>query len=110
MPWHDHYFILNADHQPVEVTSGEYCRWISEHGVIAHTEVGPHARVTTRFSGMTDDVTMPGPPKFTHFVEGPGLKDKTADTPTYEEALARHERIVEWLRKRVARYEAARDE
>ncbi|MBB6320613.1 hypothetical protein [Paraburkholderia tropica] len=46
---------------------------------------------------------MPEPPHFVHHVEGPGLHGKSATSPTYEEAIARHERIVTWLRDRVAR-------
>lgn len=110
MTWHDHYFILDKDHQPLEVSFGEHNRWHCEHSVIRKTQVGLNARVTTYFRGMTDDMTMPGPPKFIHRVEGPGLHGKSADSPTYDEAVARHERIVEWLRKRVERIEGRRNE
>lgn len=105
MAWHAHYFILNDAHEPVEVSFDEHNHWHCEHSTIRQTQIGPHARVRTYFCGMTDDVTMPGPPKFIHHVEGPGLHGKSADSPTYDEAVARHERIVGWLRKRVERIE-----
>lgn len=104
MPWHDHYFILNEAHEPVEVTQHEWIHWCEEHALLKDTRIGQHARVSTRWSGMTDDVTMPGPPKFEHRVDGFGLRNKTAYTPTYDEALARHDRIVEWMKRRAARY------
>ncbi|MFX1768001.1 hypothetical protein PWP93_36640 [Paraburkholderia sp. A1RI-2L] len=105
MPWHAHYFVLDEHHEPVEVTLDEWCRWRGEHRTLKQTIINENARVTTLWHGMTDDVTMPGPPKFLHSLEGPGLKEKTADSLTYAEAIARHDRIVEWLRARVARYE-----
>lgn len=105
MAWHAHYFILNDAHEPVEVSFDEHNHWYCEHGTIRLTQIGQNARVTTYFRGITDDVTMPGPPKFVHRVEGPGLRGKYAESPTYDAAISRHERIVEWLRKRVEEFE-----
>jgi hypothetical protein len=105
MPWHDHYFILDENHQPKEVSHDEWVHWADQHQTIKKTQIGPNARVWTYFSGMTDDVTMPGPPKFIHHISGPGLHGKSADSPTYDEALARHERIAEWVRKKVEKVE-----
>lgn len=109
MPWHDHCFILNDAHDPVEVTQHEWIHWCVKYEIIKDTRISQHARVCTRWCGMVDDVTMPGPPMFKHIVNGPGLRDKTAETLTYDEALARHDRIVEWLRKRVERLEKKDD-
>ncbi|PVX84364.1 hypothetical protein [Paraburkholderia unamae] len=104
MPWHAHYYILNDAHEPVETTLSEWCHWRAANDPIKRTDIDINARVTTIWLGMTDDVTMQGPPKFGHMIEGPGLKENWAHSLTYEEALARHDRIAEWLRKRVARY------
>ncbi|MBB2981726.1 hypothetical protein [Paraburkholderia tropica] len=103
MPSHPHYFVLDERNEPVETSFDEWARWATAHGTTRKTSVGAHARVRTYFQGLTDDVTMPEPPHFVHHVEGPGLHGKSATSPTYEEAIARHERIVTWLRDRVAR-------
>jgi hypothetical protein len=104
MPWHAHYFILNEAHEPVEVTLDEWCRWRGANDPIKRTDVGRHARVITLWQGMTDDESMPGAPKFMHLVEGPGVKDEGTYSATYDAAIARHDRIAEWLRKREGRF------
>lgn len=108
MPSHARYFILNDAHEPVETTLDEWCRWRGANDPLKKTAINSFAQVTTMWGGNIDDVTMPGPPMFFHIVEGPGIKDKVVYTDGYDAALARHERIVDWLRKRVERSSAAR--
>lgn len=100
MPGRPHYFILNEAHDPAEVTLDEWCHWRAINDPVKKTVISINSQVTTKWGGLTDDVTMPGPPQFFHIVEGPGIRQPIVHTPTYEEALARHDRIAEWLRKR----------
>lgn len=108
MPSHARYFILNDQHEPVETTLDEWCRWRGANDPLKKTVISAHAQVTTMWGGAIDDVTMPGPPTFFHIVEGPGVKENMVYTEGYDEALARHDRIVEWLRKRMERINSPR--
>ena len=97
------YFILNDQHQPVEVDLKTYSIWSTENKSIADTTVAPYVRVRTIFMGCTNDRDPPEEPKFVHYIYEPGSLFRTADSYGYDYACARHERIVEWLRKRAAR-------
>ncbi|HDR8929690.1 hypothetical protein [Burkholderia vietnamiensis] len=95
-----HYFILNAQHEPVEVDLGTFCAFDKN---IADTAVAENTRVWTVFLGMTVDHDPPAQPYFVHYVYEPGWQYRTVDTYGYHEAVARHGRIVEWLTKRAER-------
>ncbi|RQZ18156.1 hypothetical protein DIE15_08495 [Burkholderia sp. Bp9031] len=92
-----HYFILNDQHEPVEVDLPTYCQSNSN---IADTTVAANTRVWTIFLGTTRDQDPPEQPYFVHYVFEPGSLYRTVDTYGYHEAVARHGRIVEWLTKR----------
>jgi len=95
-----HYFILNDRREPVEVDLTTYCKWDDE---VADTTVAEHTRVWTVFLGVTNDRDPPEEPFFVHYVFEPGHLYRTVDTYGYDNAVARHGRIVEWLKKRAAR-------
>ncbi|UEP49673.1 hypothetical protein LMA00_07970 [Burkholderia ambifaria] len=92
-----HYFILNDQHEPVEVDLLTFCK---SDKSIADTTVAVNTRVWTIFLGTTRDRDPPEQPYFVHYVFEPGSLYRTADTYGYENAVARHSRIVEWLTKR----------
>ncbi|MFP3799425.1 hypothetical protein [Paraburkholderia sp. SIMBA_027] len=108
MPSHARYFILDAQHEPVEVSLDEWCRWRGANDPLEKTVIDAHAQVTTKWGGLIDDVTMPGPPTFFHIVEGPGVQQNIVHTNGYEAAMARHDRIAQWLYKRAERFNSSR--
>ncbi|MGY4832242.1 hypothetical protein [Burkholderia pyrrocinia] len=96
----DRYFILNAQHEPVEVDLPTFCAFDKN---IADTTVAENTRVWTVFLGTTIDRDPPEQPYFVHYVYEPGWQYRTVNTYGYHEAVARHSRIVEWLTKRTER-------
>ncbi|HEF4739396.1 TPA: hypothetical protein SLZ45_003344 [Burkholderia multivorans] len=95
-----HYFILNDQHEPVEVDLETSSKWDAN---IADTMVDEYSRVWTIFLGTTVDRDPPAQPYFVHYVIEPGSLYRTVNTYGYHEAVARHGRIVEWMKKRVER-------
>ncbi len=95
------YFILNDQHEPVTVDLETFSKWTDDE--IAHTTVAENTKVWTVFLGVTNDCDSPETPYFVHYIFEPGALFRTVDTYGYENAVSRHARIVEWLKKRTAR-------
>ncbi|WP_176322389.1 hypothetical protein [Burkholderia vietnamiensis] len=95
-----HYFILNDRREPVEVDLTTFCKWDDE---IADTTVAAYTRVWTVFLGVTNHSDPPAEPYFVHYIYEPGYLFRTVNTFGYDNAVARHARIVEWLKKRAER-------
>ncbi|CAN0619595.1 protein of unknown function [Burkholderia multivorans] len=74
--------------------------WSSENKSISDTTIAPNVRVRTMFMGDTNDRDPPEEPKFVHYIYEPGALFRTADSYGYDYAVARHDRIAEWLRRR----------
>ncbi|WP_321944247.1 hypothetical protein [Burkholderia cenocepacia] len=92
------HYILNDQHEPVEVDLETRCK--REDDDIGDTTVAENTRVWTIFLGYANDGAEP---PFVHYVFEPGHLYRTANTYGYENAVARHARIVEWLKKRAER-------
>ncbi|MBG0871897.1 hypothetical protein H0X91_18165 [Burkholderia sp. 9777_1386] len=95
-----HYFILNDQHDPVEVDLETFSKWDDN---IADTTVAEGTRVWTVFLGVADDGGTSVEPYFVHYVIEPGALFRTVNTYGYESAVARHSRIAEWLKRRAKR-------
>ncbi|MBR8243892.1 hypothetical protein [Burkholderia multivorans] len=95
-----HYFILNDKKEPVEVHLETFSKWDKD---IGDTTVAQGFRVWTVFLGVTNDRDPPEVPYFTHFIIEPGSLYRTVNTYGYDNALARHGRIAEWLKGRAER-------
>jgi hypothetical protein len=94
------FFILNDEHEPVEVDLETFSKWDDE---IADTAIAENARVWTVFLGVTNDRDPPEQPYFVHYIFEPGAQYRTVNTYGYRDALARHERIAQWLANRAER-------
>ncbi|WP_334028905.1 hypothetical protein [Burkholderia orbicola] len=92
------YFILNDRREPVEVDLETFCKW--EDDEIGNTTVAANTRVWTVFLGYANTGVEP---PFVHYVFEPGSLYRTVNTYGYDNAVARHERIVEWLKRRAER-------
>lgn len=94
------HFILNDQHEPVEVDLETACKW--EDRDIGNTTVALNTRVWTIFLGYANEGERP---PFVHYVFEPGHLYRTVNTYGYDKAVARHERIAEWLKKRAVQRE-----
>ncbi|MBR7996696.1 hypothetical protein KDX08_30040 [Burkholderia cenocepacia] len=92
------YYILNDQHEPIEVDLETFSKWQDDE--IGNTTVAENTRVWTVFLGYANEGKRP---PFVHYVFEPGHLYRTVDTYGYDNAVARHRRIVEWLTKRAER-------
>lgn len=94
------YFILNDQREPTQVDLETFSKW--EGDEIGNTTIAENVRVWTIFLGYANEGEQP---PFVHYLFEPGHLYRTVNTYGYDNAVARHARIAEWLRRRAVRRE-----
>lgn len=105
------YYILDEHLQPVECNRAEWAEFQkSGADVVAQTNVGTFASVTTTFDGRDDGFDPDDPHMFTTMVYIPRLEHSEAEGHrTWHEAEAAHRRRVEELKGRLKRWLRAQE-
>jgi len=104
-PQRERFYVLDAKNRPVEVFNRtEWSRWMAENELIFRRTLLEESgvTVTTRFRGLADARTGE-PALFVTRIAGMEARDdnKSYGASTLDDALERHERIVQEILRRL---------